>query len=89
MQRHISSSREPIIVHLHTNATFGQAAIGQLRRQIAHRMALGRLHIVIRVTDDIGRLHKTGPQRALGILPSPIPNGSALQRQDHALVDIK
>jgi hypothetical protein len=52
-------------------------------------MALGRLHIVVGIADDIVVTHIGGTIGALGVLPPSVPDGLAVFSDKNALMDIE
>ena len=54
--------REIEIVHLHADSTLVPASLGHDVGKVVHGMALCGLHEVIRVADDVLRLHEGGTQ---------------------------
>ena len=65
------------------------AAVGQLRRQVFHRVALGRLDVMVGIADDAVLGHPDGAQRAIAVLTAPEPDRIAGRPDDHALMDIE
>ncbi|MNZ28994.1 hypothetical protein D3C78_462380 [compost metagenome] len=52
-------------------------------------MTFPGLHIDVRITDDIFLLHEHRALGAVGILPATEPHGLAVERQQHALMNVE
>ncbi|MNE77189.1 hypothetical protein D3C80_1734860 [compost metagenome] len=52
-------------------------------------MTLARLHVDVRVTDDVLVAHEHRALGAIGVLAAAIPHRLAVQRQQHTLVHIE
>ncbi len=81
--------REIVIVHLDADPALFQPQPGQPRRQILHRVPLGRLHVIVRVAPDAFFLHPDRAQRAVGILVAAPPDRILVRQDDHPLVHVK
>ena len=78
-----------VIVHLHPDPRPRPAALGDALRQEIHRVAFGRLHIMIGVTDDIVMAHEHRAFRAIGVLAAAEPHRIARHPHKHTLMHIK
>src|SRR3546814_11550708 len=52
-------------------------------------MALGRLHVIVGIADNVVLAEIGGEFRAIGILTSAIPDRLSSRRHDDALVDVE
>jgi hypothetical protein len=89
LQRGERGRGEVVVVHLHADFEVRPATLLDLRRQKVHRVPFRGLNIVIRISDDVGRIHETGAQRPIGVLSPAEPDRLAVQGQQHRLMDIK
>ena len=89
-QRRIRSRAEVVVVHLHADAALLPAARrDDFGRQIVHRMAHWRLHVVVRIADDVVVRHERRALRAVRILAATEPDRLAFHREQHALMHVE
>ncbi len=89
VQRAIGRCCEPVIVHLDADSELVETAGCQDLRQDVHRVALGRLHVVVRIADDVVVPEISGPLGAVGILAAAEPERLAVRRNDDGLVHVE
>ncbi len=89
LQRGEGRCREPVIVHLDADDALAPAAFGELGGEHLHGMALARLHVDVRIAEDAVLAHVDGAQRPLHILRAAPPDGIAVARHHHALMDVE
>ena len=75
LQRGEGGGGEPVVVHLDAGAEPVEAALGEDAGEIVHRVALGRLHVVVGVADDVGVGQPGGALGAGGVLAAAVPDG--------------
>ena len=89
LQRGEGGGGEPVVVHLDAGAEPVEAARGELAGEVVHRVALGRLHVVVGVADDVGVGEPGGALGAGGVLAAAEPDRVAGRRHDDGLVDVE
>ena len=52
-------------------------------------MALGGLHVVVRIADDVVVRHEHRALRSVGVHAAPEPHRVAFEREEHALVHVE
>ena len=90
LQRQIRGGAEIIVIHFHADGQrVPTPGTDDFPRQVIHRMAFPGLHVDVRVTDDVLVLHEHRALGAVGVLPATEPDWLAVERQQHALVNVK
>ena len=89
LQRTVRGGAEVVVVHLHADARSAPPALLDHFAQAVHRMALGGLHVVVRVADDVVVRHEHGALRAVGVHGAPEPHRVAFEAEQHALVHVE
>ncbi|MDR8840444.1 hypothetical protein FEP81_04778 [Burkholderia multivorans] len=90
LQRRVRGRAEVVVVEFDADAQCAPAARrNHFGRQVVHRVAIRRLHVMIGIADDVVVRHEHGALRAVRVLAAAEPHGFAVHRQQHALVYVE
>jgi hypothetical protein len=76
LQRGVAGRAEVVVVHLDADpAPLPAAGADHRVGEMVHRMALGRLHVVVGIADDVIMAHEHRASGAIGVLAAAVPDG--------------